>query len=127
VEHEDAGELTPMLTRQADAVTAQDGGAKPRPPHPRMREIAQAGLRQTEESVQVARRIAHAGEIGHTVMGEPPIRFVGRGHVHERHLRSTGFDSCAMSRHAGQRLPAERSTEVPEKDEQHRPALLHLL
>jgi hypothetical protein len=38
--------------------------------------------------------------------------------VHERDLRSSGFDGRAMPRHAGQRLPAERSAKVPQEDQQ---------
>jgi hypothetical protein len=44
--------------------------------------------------------------------------------VHERHLRSGRVDGRAMGRDVGQRLAAERSAEVAQKDQKHRrPAL----
>jgi len=44
--------------------------------------------------------------------------------VHERHLRSGRVDGRAFARDVGQRLAAERSPEMAQKDEEHRcPAL----
>jgi hypothetical protein len=47
--------------------------------------------------------------------------------VDERNLRSSRFDGRAAVRHTRQRLAAEGSAKVAEKNEQHRAALLHLL
>jgi hypothetical protein len=47
--------------------------------------------------------------------------------VHERDLRSGRVDGRAMGRNVGQRLAAERSAEVAQKDEQHRDLALKRL
>lgn len=77
MDDEHTGQLAPIRTREANTVATQDGGAKPRPPHAWMRQLAERGVLKPERPVEVPVRITYASEIGHAVAGKPPIGFVG--------------------------------------------------
>jgi hypothetical protein len=54
---------------------------------------------------------------------EPPVCFVRRLHVHERHLRSSRRDRWTKTSDIFDRFATKRSPKVAKKDEQQRTAV----
>ena len=121
---ENAGQLTPVRAGAADAATPEDGGAEPRQPHARMRELEERALFEPELPVEGLVGIADANDIADPVLLEPGIGVFRRRHVHERNLRSRRLDGRSITGDVGQRFAAERSAEVAQEDEEHRPVRL---
>lgn len=82
--------------------------------------MAEFGANEAESFVKTPVGIAETGKIGEMVGSEEDLGFFFGAEVDESDLRAQGFDSNAFSGEQGDRLAAERSTEVPQEDEKER-------
>ena len=73
-----ARELPKIRTGKSGAVATEYRRAEPWPPHARVCQLAKRRLIEAEGPVKALLRIAHAGEICHTVAREPAIGIFGR-------------------------------------------------